>query len=228
MALVSSSVKPLAMRSITVAGRLPVRNSVMAVVICPASRPLRRGTGVATPAVAGWQPLQDDAPGGASAAKAMLLIANAAAAVKNRRMWTIGSPRFSIRRTIPPVRRSGVSQIVILQRQRPNTLAGCGEDRVAKRRRHHRHRLLAAAATEAAARGEHTFHLGHLRHAEHPVIVEIRLLDAAILDGDLTIERGGESIHDSALHLRLDAQRIDDCARIKRDHDAVHAGLAAA
>src|SRR5215510_11239089 len=80
MALVSSSVKPLAMRSITVAGRLPVRNSVMAVVICAASRPARRGTGVATPAVAGWQPLQDDAPGGASAAEALPVSAGSMAA----------------------------------------------------------------------------------------------------------------------------------------------------
>src|SRR5882672_891969 len=93
MALVSSSVKPLAMRSITVAGRLPVRNSVIAVVICAASRPLRRGTGVATPAVAGWQPLQDDAPGGASAAGAMLLTASMTVAA-NIRMWTMDHLAF--------------------------------------------------------------------------------------------------------------------------------------
>src|SRR3954468_22304642 len=93
MALVSSSVKPLAMRSIMVAGRLPVRNSVIAVVICAASRPLRRGTEVATPAVAGWQPLQDDAPGGASAADAMPLRASAAAAAKSR-MWSMDHLAF--------------------------------------------------------------------------------------------------------------------------------------
>src|SRR5262249_19418783 len=80
IALISSSEKPLAMRSITVAGRLPVRNSVIAVTICAASRPLRRGTGVATPAVAGWQPLQDDAPGGASAAEALAISASRVAA----------------------------------------------------------------------------------------------------------------------------------------------------
>src|SRR5262245_30457181 len=97
MALVSSSVKPLAMRSITVAGRLPVRNSVIAVVICAASRPTRRGTGVAIPAVAGWQQLQDDAPGGASAAWAMLVTARAAAAAKGqikRRMWSMDHLAF--------------------------------------------------------------------------------------------------------------------------------------
>src|SRR5690242_4503445 len=81
------------MRSITVAGRLPVRNSLIAVVICAASRPLRRGTGVATPAVAGWQPLQDDAPGGASAAKAMLLTVSVTAVAKTR-MWTMDHLAF--------------------------------------------------------------------------------------------------------------------------------------
>src|SRR5262245_43428807 len=97
MALVSSSLKPLAMRSITVAGRLPVRNSVIAAVICAASCPLRRGTGVATPDVAGWQPVQDDAPGGASAAEARLLTANTAAPANEqikKRMWSMGHLAF--------------------------------------------------------------------------------------------------------------------------------------
>src|SRR5262245_12038403 len=80
MALVSSSVKPLAMRSMIVVGRLPVRNSVMAVTICAASRPLRRATGDATPWVAGWQPLQDAAPGGGSADQALAVIAASVAA----------------------------------------------------------------------------------------------------------------------------------------------------
>src|SRR5215475_10405189 len=93
MALVSSSLKPLAMRSITVPGRLPVRNSVIAVVICAASRPLRRGTGVETPDDAGWQPLQDDAPGGASAAEAMLLTVSMTVAAKIR-MWTMNHLAF--------------------------------------------------------------------------------------------------------------------------------------
>src|SRR5690242_535238 len=80
------------MRSITVAGRLPVRNSVIAVVICAAACPLRRGTGVATPDVAGWQPVQDDAPGGASAAEAMLLTVSMTVAANGPikiRMWTM-------------------------------------------------------------------------------------------------------------------------------------------
>src|SRR5262249_47619628 len=101
MALVSSSVKPLAMRSITVAGRLPVRNSVMAGVICAAARPAPRGTGGAAPGVAGGQPLQDDARGGGSAAEAILLTATVTAAAKGQiksqikiRMWIMDPLAF--------------------------------------------------------------------------------------------------------------------------------------
>src|SRR5882724_3102130 len=63
----SSSVKPLAMRFMTVAGREPSRNPAIAVVISPASRPYSRGM---TEAVAPeeWQPEQDVAPGGGSEA----------------------------------------------------------------------------------------------------------------------------------------------------------------
>src|SRR5215468_8387438 len=80
IALVSSSVKPLAMRSMMVVGRLPVRNSVMAATMSLALRPLRRGTGVATDWVAGWQPLQDAAPAGGSADHALAVIAASVAA----------------------------------------------------------------------------------------------------------------------------------------------------
>ena len=69
MALISSSVKPLAMRSITVDGPLArLGTSASRSTICAASRPISRGTGVSTHAAAGWQPEQELAPGGASAA----------------------------------------------------------------------------------------------------------------------------------------------------------------
>src|SRR5262249_57815590 len=74
IAAVSASEKPLAMRSITVAGRWPARNAFIAAVISVAGRPPRRGTGVATDALAAWQPEQELAPGGASAATATLPI----------------------------------------------------------------------------------------------------------------------------------------------------------
>jgi hypothetical protein len=71
MAALSDSEKPLAMRSITVAGRCPERNACIAVTISTAERPARRGTGVCTAAFAAWHPEQELAPGGASAAAAL-------------------------------------------------------------------------------------------------------------------------------------------------------------
>src|ERR1700730_8572051 len=68
MALISSSVKPLAMRSITVAGRWPERNACTAATMSAGLPPISRLTGVSTDRDAGWQPEQDEAPGGASAA----------------------------------------------------------------------------------------------------------------------------------------------------------------
>src|SRR5271169_6039500 len=58
------------MRSMTVAGRAPLRNACTAVMIAAASCPTSRGTGVTTLGFAGWQPEHDSAPAGASAAHA--------------------------------------------------------------------------------------------------------------------------------------------------------------
>jgi hypothetical protein len=64
MACVSDSVKPLAMRSITVVGFCPERNAAMAAMISAALRPAIRGTFVSTFALLEWQPVHDAAPGG--------------------------------------------------------------------------------------------------------------------------------------------------------------------
>jgi hypothetical protein len=52
--------------------------------------------------------------------------------------------------------------------------------------------------------------------------VEIGLLDAAILGGDLAVEHRAEAEHDPALHLRPDRVRIDRLAAVDRADDAVH------
>jgi hypothetical protein len=52
----------------TVAGRWPERNACTAVTISAGLRPVSRSTGVSTDRDPGWQPEQDEAPGGASAA----------------------------------------------------------------------------------------------------------------------------------------------------------------
>src|SRR5262245_51252412 len=125
------------MRSMTVVGRLPARNSAIAATISVASRPLRRGTGTPESRVAGWQPLHDDAPGGASAAKAVVTARTMAA-----------PSRLTLRMITSPGRPAGpryslslrTSQIVIAQRQRADALAGRGENRIAEGWRDHRHR----------------------------------------------------------------------------------------
>src|SRR5262249_14375591 len=84
----------------------------------------------------------------------------------------------------------------------------------------------AAARPEAAARHQHALDLRHPSHAEHLIVVEIRLLDAAVPNRDLTIERGGESIDYGTFDLHLDAHWIYHGAGIDGDDDAVHARLA--
>ncbi len=67
IAWISSSVKPLTIRSMTVAARCPERKSCMALTIAARSSPASRGTGDVTRVEAGWQPEHDAAPAGGSA-----------------------------------------------------------------------------------------------------------------------------------------------------------------
>ena len=82
-------------------------------------------------------------------------------------------------------------QVVVLQRERADTLAGCSKDRVAERRRHERWRRLANAAPESAARHDNALHFRRLGKTHHRIVVEVRLLDAPVLNGDLAKLRGG-------------------------------------
>jgi len=72
MAWVSSGVKPLAMRFIRVAGLLPSRNPAITASVAAAGRPVIGGSAVAGPALA-WQPVHEDAPGGAALVGAVLV-----------------------------------------------------------------------------------------------------------------------------------------------------------
>jgi hypothetical protein len=47
----------------------------------------------------------------------------------------------------------------------------------------------------------------------------VGILDTAVLQGDLAIERGRDAEDDCALNLRLDGIRIDDGAAIDREDD---------
>jgi hypothetical protein len=67
---------------------------------------------------------------------------------------------------------------------------------------------------------------GHLVDTQSPIGVEIALLDAPILEGDLAVKRGGETVDDGALHLRLDGVGIDDDAAVDRASDALDGDIA--
>ena len=56
------------MRPMTVEARSPLRKACIAAVISAGWRPRIRGIGVATSALGGWQPEQEEAPAGGSAA----------------------------------------------------------------------------------------------------------------------------------------------------------------
>ncbi len=71
MAWISSGVKPFTTRSMMVAARCPLRNSCSAATVLAGSRPIRRGGVESSVALGEWQPEQDSAPGGASAAIAV-------------------------------------------------------------------------------------------------------------------------------------------------------------
>ena len=62
-----------------------------------------------------------------------------------------------------------------------------------------------------------------LRHPQHRVLMVIRLHDAAILQGDLAMERRRNPEDDGALDLRLHRVRVDDDAAIDRADDAADA-----
>jgi len=97
MAWISSSVNPLAIRSITVPVRAPERNSCMARTMLAWSRPARRGTGEATRGEAGWHPEHEAAPGGGGSADTTAAPTDRqamAAATARRTAYTIWMPWF--------------------------------------------------------------------------------------------------------------------------------------
>src|SRR5260370_19966489 len=106
MALISSSVKPLAMRSITVPGRWPERNACTAATVSAGLPPISRLTGVSIDRDAGWQPEQDDAPGGASAAMAPNG-SNSRTSPTAVRLKIMRAPREDLEPEIPEPERSG-------------------------------------------------------------------------------------------------------------------------
>src|SRR5262249_56481510 len=118
-------------------------------------------------------------------------------------------------------------EVLVPDWQGADAFAGGGEDRVAQRWRKRRDRRFARAAPEIAARRQQGLDLGRVGNTQHFITVEVRLLDAAVLDGDFADQRRGQRVNDGALGLHLDRQRIDHMAAIERRDDAMHANFAA-
>ena len=103
---------------------------------------------------------------------------------------------------------------------------GGGGDGVDQRRRTGGAARLADAAGRFAARDD--VHLDHRRLVDphHAIVVEIGLLNPAILDRDVAIERGGAAEDHSALHLRRQSIGIDHPASIHHRGDALEMDFA--
>src|SRR5262245_3876375 len=110
---------------------------------------------------------------------------------------------------------------LITDRQLANPPAGRREDRISQRRHDARSARLADSAWRLQVLYQVDLDPRRLVDAQHPVIAEVRLLDAAVLDGDLAVERGRQAEHDPALHLRANRVGVDLDAAIDR---APHVG----
>src|SRR5437660_9774504 len=115
---------------------------------------------------------------------------------------------------------------VVLQRHRADALAGGAVERVHHRGRGDADRRLADSAPDrAAGRHEDGLHLRHLRDAHRVVLVEVRLLDAAVLHRAFLEEERRQAVDERARDLPLDLRRVDRVARVRRGDDAVHPDL---
>jgi hypothetical protein len=77
-----------------------------------------------------------------------------------------------------------------VDRQLPNSLARRGEDRVGDRRYYRRRTRLTDAPRRLRALDQMDVDQRRLVNAQHPIVIEIALLDAAVLNRDLA-EQGG-------------------------------------
>src|ERR1700722_5060186 len=119
-------------------------------------------------------------------------------------------------------------QILAADRQGAQPLAGGGEDRVGDRGLDHGRAGLADAAPSLAGGGRDVdFRLRCVLVAGDRVGVEVALLDAAVLHGDLAEQRRREAVDHAAFELRLDAARVHDDAAVADDDDAFDLDLAA-
>src|SRR5258707_584678 len=109
-----------------------------------------------------------------------------------------------------------------LYRQSPHRLPRRGENHIAHRRRNRRRPRLSDPARPVVALHDVHFHLWRLVHPHHVVIIEVRLLHAAVGDRNLAFQRRRQSVNNSALNLRANRLRIHMPAAIDRRYHAMH------
>src|SRR5882724_1519126 len=114
----------------------------------------------------------------------------------------------------PPARESRALELVEADRQAADALAREREDGVAHRGRGGRHPGLTEAARGLARVEDVHLDLGRLVDPQHLVVVEVGLLHAPAVEGDLTVKGRGERVDGAALHLRLHLVRIDGDATV--------------
>src|SRR5215831_8992715 len=116
---------------------------------------------------------------------------------------------------------------LIGDRQLANPFACRCEDRIGQRWHHTRGPRLADPAWRLRILHEHDVYSGHLVDAQHPVVAKVGLLDAAVLDCDLAVERGRQTEDDAALHLRANRvwinlhTAVDGAPDVDRIHGAI-------
>src|SRR6266850_49074 len=124
---------------------------------------------------------------------------------------------------------SGECQALCAHRQGAHRRAIECRESIRQRWGDHRRPRLADAGGFLGGRDDVHLDLRHLVHAHHRVVVEVRLLDHTVLEGNGARQRRREAIADARLHLHSDDVRVYCDAAIDRaDHALdVHPVLAA-
>src|SRR5215472_6776110 len=107
-----------------------------------------------------------------------------------------------------------------IDRHLAQTLASGGKDRVGHCRDDERSSALAHSAWGGGTLNDVDFDSRGFVHPQHLVRIEVGLLDTAVLERDLAMQRRGDAEDDCALYLRLDGIGIDGGAAVHRTHDA--------
>src|SRR5712664_263311 len=106
-------------------------------------------------------------------------------------------------------------------RQSSQALACCGEDGIADRRRNRRHPGFSDTTRRGIARDDVDVELGRFIQAQHPVVVEVALLNTSAPERDVSPERSRQAIYDAALELRFNDARIDRLPTVDDTGDLV-------